>query len=163
MIAGLVFFALVTCQGLDDGCTVVRVTACIQEPDSRDFGFCISGPGPVSPNALLKSLQGVTVITTEFHALEPGSCDEEIQVQCGLRPGDGPQPEDTLCAWEWREGGGKVEINAACSNEVLAHGCYIFDLDKDFDLDLRDFAIFQNTYPLTDGRKSLGGEFPGQP
>ena len=92
MIAVLAFVTLVACQVLDDGCAVVRVTACIQEQDSRDFGFCISGPGPVSPNALLKTLQGVTVITTEFHALEPGSCDEEIQTQCGLRPGDGPQP-----------------------------------------------------------------------
>lgn len=163
MIAVLVFLALVTRQDPDGGCSIVRVTACIQEQDSRDFGFCISGPGPVSPNELLKSLQGVTVITTEFHALRPGGCDEEIQNQCGLRPGDGPQAEDTLCAWEWREGGGELEINETCSNDGLAHGCYIFDLDDDFDLDLRDFAIFQNAYPLTDGRKSLGGDFPGQP
>ena len=163
MIAVFAFFALVTCQVLDDGCTIVRLTACIQEQDSRDFGFCISGPGPVSPNELLKPLQGVTVMTTEFHAHREGGCDEAIEDQCGRRPGKGPQPKDTLCAWEWREGSKELKINATCSNDALPHGCYIFDLEHDIDLDLRDFAIFQNAHPLTDGRIWLGGDFAGKP
>lgn len=137
--------ALVAC--LSASAQLVYVKCCVNEDYARYcFGPMMSGPRPINnppPNWRLCRVPGPKCI----YGFGPGPTSVALQeAMCNqYYPDNMPDQTDCVCS-EWQDD--SIEIIDLCWQWGGSAGRYdvIYDYDGDGDLDLRDYARFQNEF-----------------